>query len=541
MANENPLSGSTPDLDVIIIGAGFAGLRALYEMRQSGRSTLVFEAGSDVGGTWYWNRYPGARTDSEAWSYCYAFSEELQDEWQWPDRMPSQEQVHSYLSHVADRFGLRRDIRFEIQIVSAKFDERTGRWNVTTHTGQTYNSRYLISAMGWLSVAYRPNFPGECDFKGEIYRSSSWPEQPVDFAGKRVGIIGSGSTAVQLLPIVAKLADHVTLFQRTPNYVLPSRNHPLTDEDRRGLDRERGRNWDMVRKQVFAFPMKTATRTYDDVDDVERQQVFEAGWEKGGFRFLFETFGDILVDERSNAAAAEFIRSKIRAIVDDPDTAERLCPDYPFALKRPPLGTNYFEAFNRENVALVDVSTKPIERLTQNGIIGGGEEHALDVVIFATGFDAVTGPLMKLGVEGRNGLSMREKWAAGPQTYLGLMVDEFPNLFIMTGPQVPFANLPPIAEASARWIDALMEHAKKTGCSIVEPSREAVEQWARVVDETLDATLLGGGAELKSWFMGANIPGKPQAPLFFFGGAEAYFDALEESAEAGFSQIVCLD
>ncbi|AWW74422.1 cyclohexanone monooxygenase [Erythrobacter sp. KY5] len=525
------------DAEVVIIGAGFAGIRALLEMRKRGRTAKVFDAASDVGGTWYWNKYPGARTDSEAWAYCYAMSDELQDDWVWPDRMPSQKHVQAYLSHVADRFDLRKDIQFNTQITGASYDEDNRSWEIATKDGERFRSRYLISAMGWLSVANRPDFPGEDTFSGEIYRSSSWPDHDVDFSNKRVGIIGSGSTAVQMLPIVARLADHVKLFQRTPNYVLPSRNRPLDEHDRASLAKEREENWSLVRQQVFAFPMVTSERVFDSVDDAEREKIFEAGWEAGGFRFLFETFGDILVDERSNAAAADFIRRRIRAIVKDPKTAELLCPDYPFALKRPPLGSHYFEAFNRDNVELVDVSTQAIKKITESGLVAGGGHHDLDMIIFATGFDAVTGPMMAVDVKGRGGVSIRDKWAAGPQTYLGLMTDQFPNMFIMTGPQVPFANLPPIAETSAVWIADLMDSVSDKGGVAAEPRAEAVQGWVDTVNATLDATLLGGGAELRSWFMGANIPGKVQTPLFYFGGAGAFFDQMEQVSRDGFVDI----
>ncbi|MGD9472609.1 MAG: flavin-containing monooxygenase [Novosphingobium sp.] len=524
------------DFDTIIIGAGFGGLRALHEMRNQGKSVRLFDAGSDVGGTWYWNRYPGARTDSEAWAYCYSFSKELQDEWDWPERMPTWDQVQAYLAHVADKFGLREDIQFNTTVQSCIYDEASNQWVITTRDGKSYRCRYFISAVGWFAVAMQPPFDMG-NFKGEWYMSSKWPKEEVDFRGKRVGIVGSGSTAVQILPLVAKQAAQVTLFQRTPNYVMPGRNHPLDDTDREAIKTNYESIWKQVRNQVFAFPMDDSPLTYDSVDDAQRRKVFEYGWEQGGFRFLFETFADMLTDERTNKAAAEFVREKIRSIVKDPATAELMCPKYPIALKRPPLGNFYYESFNRPNVRLVDVSKHPLIASTEKGLKTDLEEFEFDIVIFAIGFDAVTGPLTHMEVRGRGGELVRDKWDAGPRTHLGIVMDGFPNMFIITGPQTPFSNVPPVVDAAVDWIGKAIAKADREGADVIEVSPEPVEAWVALMQEMLDATLLGGATELRSWFMGANVEGKTHAPLFYFGGAAAYFDEVDKSLASDFAEL----
>ncbi|MEN9708415.1 MAG: hypothetical protein RIQ68_823 [Pseudomonadota bacterium] len=525
------------DFDTIIIGAGFGGLRALHEMRQLGLTAKLFDAGTDVGGTWYWNRYPGARTDSEAWAYCYSFSKELQDEWDWPERMPTWDQVQAYLGHVADKFDMRKDIQFSTLVTSCIYDETANQWVISTNDGQVLRCTYFISAVGWFAIACEPPFGGLEKFKGQWFMSSKWPKEEVDFAGKRVGIVGSGSTAVQILPIVAKSAAQVTMFQRTPNYVLPGRNHPLDDTDRKSIKANYDAIWEQVRKQVFAFPMDTSTLTYDDVTDEQRQQIFEAGWESGGFRYLFETFADMLTDERTNAAAAEFVRGKIRSIVKDPATAELMVPKYPIALKRPPLGNFFYESFNRPNVRLVDVSQHPLLEATEKGLRTAVEEHELDIIIFAIGFDAVTGPLTHMEVRGRGGELVREKWDAGPRTHLGIAMDGFPNMFIITGPQSPFSNVPPVVDAAVDWIGKIITKGRNEGADVIEVTPGAVAGWVQLMQDLLDTTLLGAATELKSWFMGANIPGKAHAPLHYFGGAAGYFDELNKSLDGDFAEF----
>jgi cation diffusion facilitator CzcD-associated flavoprotein CzcO len=522
------------DYDAIIIGAGFGGLRALHEMRTRGKSVRLIDAGTDVGGTWYWNRYPGARTDSEAWAYCYSFSKELQDEWDWPERMPTWDQVQAYLAYVADKFDMRKDINFGTKVQSCIYDEACNQWVITTEDGKSLRCNYFISAVGWFAVAVEPPFDMSA-YRGQWYMSSKWPKEEVDFRGKRVGIVGSGSTAVQILPVVAKQAAHVTMFQRTPNYVLPGRNHPLDNLDRSAIKVNYDKIWEQVRKQAFAFPMETSSLTYDDVDDEQRERIFEFGWEQGGFRFIFETFGDILTDKRTNAAAADFVRRKIRSIVKDSATAELLCPTYPIALKRPPLGNFYFESFNRDNVRLVDVSKHPLIAGTEKGLKTDVEEFEFDIIIFAIGFDAVTGPLTHMEVRGRGGELVREKWDAGPRTHLGIVMDGFPNMFIITGPQSPFSNVPPVVDVSVDWIGRAIAKADAQKADVIEARPEAVDAWVQLMQELLDQTLLGQATELKSWFMGANIPGKAHAPLHYFGGAAGYFEEINKSLATDFA------
>ncbi|NPT39212.1 flavin-containing monooxygenase [Paraburkholderia xenovorans] len=522
------------DFEAIIVGAGFGGIRALHEMRKLGLSVRLFEAGSDVGGTWYWNRYPGARTDSESWSYCFYFSRELMEEWNWPERMPSWQHVQNYMRYTVDRFDMRKDMQFDTRVRSAHYNEEENYWTITTERGESYTCTYFISAIGWFEVPTKPEFKGLDSFAGQWYLSCRWPEKPVDFTGKRVGIVGAGSTAVQIFTTVAKTAKHVSLFQRTPNYVMPSRNYPLDEADQQSIKRDYDAIVAQIRKQVFAFPMKDSTLRYDDVNDEQRKAILDAGWEAGGFRFLFETFCDIFVDERSNAAASEFVRNKIRAIVKDPVVAEKLCPRYPIALKRPPTCNFYYETFNRPNVSLVDISESPIDEIVPGGIRVGAEHHELDIIIFAMGFDAVTGPLSNLDVRGRGGETIRNKWQAGPRTSLGIGIDGFPNLFIVTGPQAPFANVPPIVEAAVTWIGQAITHMREKGYDRMEASPEAVESWAQLMQTMVNATLLRHAGSQRSWYMGANIPGKPQTVLFYFGGAEAYFNDIERVAANGF-------
>lgn len=524
-------------LDAIVIGAGFGGLRALLELRALSLETRILEAGDGVGGTWYWNRYPGARSDSEAWSYCYSFSRELWDEWDWPDRLPGQSDVLAYLDHVADRMDLRRHIVFGARVVRAEYREPEGDWQVETEDGDRYRCRYLVSAGGILSVPVQPAFDGLDTFAGDWYMSSRWPAGGVDLAGKRVAIVGSGATAVQVLPIVAKTAGHVTLFQRTPNYVIPARNRPLEEGEREALKAGFEEVWRQVRNQVFALPIPPANRVADGLPPGEIERILERGWERGGFQFIFETFDDLLVNERSNALASEFIRKKIRTIVVDPAVAEALCPRYPLMAKRPPLGTEYYESFNRDNVSLVDVSASPIGGITPTGIRVADRTVDCDVIVFALGFDAGTGALSALEVTGAGGVTIRDKWREGPRTHLGIMVDGFPNLFMISGPQSPFANIPPVVENSVDWIGKAILAIREKRAVSMEPKEESVAGWAALLKQYVDATVIRHGSDVRSWFVGANVEGKPISAQFHFGGAATYFAQLEQSMESGFDEF----
>lgn len=521
------------DHDAIIIGAGFAGLLMLHELRQRGISARVIEAAPEVGGTWYWNAYPGARTDSESWVYAYSFSEELMQEWEWSERFTPQPESLAYLKHVADRFDLRRDIQLSTRVESASFDEAKGTWTVTTDGGEQLVSQYLITAVGPLSAPYRPDFPGIDDFAGEWVQTSRWPQEGIDLTGKRVAVIGTGATAVQFIPIAALTAAELTVFQRTPNYVLPGRNRMLTDEERQAIRTDYDAIWAKARDQYFGFPLDIAGRTAAEVSPEEHQRILEWGWEVGGFQFVFETFDDIIVDQRSNDIASEFIRTKIRSIVKDPETAELLCPtDYPFVGKRPPLGHGYYETFNRDNVHLVDVSREPISEITRDGIRVGETEYPVDVIVFATGFDAATGAITRIDIRGKDGVSIKEKWADGAVTLLGLGVDGFPNMFTIFGPHAPFANGPVIMETMSRWIAEAIEHMHESGHRTIEAEPEAEKAWADLLDELLNATVIPHGRN--NYFLGDNIPGKAHGPVFFLGGAKAYREALMSAAEKGY-------
>jgi cation diffusion facilitator CzcD-associated flavoprotein CzcO len=523
------------DFGAIVVGAGFGGLRMLYELRRLGITAKVIEAGSDVGGTWFWNRYPGARTDSESWVYCFSFSRELEQEWDWAERYPSQPEMMKYMQHVADRFELRDDIQFDTRVASAVYDEGANKWVVTTDGGEVFTSSYFIPATGPLSRPLDPPFEGLPSFQGDWYLTARWPDKVVDLSGKRVGVIGTGATGVQVVPIIAEKAAHVTVFQRTPNYVIAAGNRSLTDAERRDYKDRYDRIWARTRQQPGGFAMDGADRGVKDSTREEQQAVFEQVWETGGFQFLFETFNDLMLDEGANEAAAEFIRSQIRSIVKDPATAELLCPKgYPLGAKRPPLGHSYYEAYNRDNVTLVDVSGNPIERITPNGLRTGTDDYEFDVLIFATGFDGSTGALMAMDIRGRNGDSLNEKWAEGPRTYLGLGVDGFPNMFMISGPQSPFANIPVIIEHAARWISRAISHERLAHLPYLEPTPAAVQQWVKETEMVLNASLVSRGEKVHSWFLGANVEGKPHAAFFFHGAANAYFDRIEHEADNGF-------
>jgi cyclohexanone monooxygenase len=533
----SPENSTQSTVDVIIIGAGFSGLRMLREARQRGLSALVLEAGADVGGTWYFNRYPGARTDSESWAYCFSFDRGLMNDWDWTERYPTQGEVLHYLQHVADRFDLRRDIQFNSRVRSAVFDEERDLWTVTTEDAETFVSRYLVSASGLLSVAYDPPFTGLDSFEGEWYMTARWPEDEVDFTDKRVAVIGTGATAIQLIPIVAEIASKVTVFQRTANYVLPARNYVLHDAQRQAIKANYDAIWEQVRNQRMAMPMNPADRTVADVRPEEHRRILDAGWEEGGFRYFLETFDDIFYDEDSNAVASEFVREKIRTIVDDPDTAELLCPkeDHPLGAKRPPLGHFYYETFNRDNVELVDVSGNAIQEITPAGVrLADGTEYPADIIVFAMGFDAMTGALTTMDIRGRGGRSLADKWQAGPETHLAITVDEFPNLFMIAGPQIPYANAPVIIEDAASWIGNALTYMHDHGHTRMEVTPGAVHHYTGECRRFLELTVFKQGENVRSWFVGANIPGKSHAVALNFGGVPHYLTETRREAERGF-------
>jgi len=528
------------DYAALIIGAGFGGLRMLHEMRKLGLSAKVIEAGSGVGGTWYWNRYPGARTDSEGWSYILNFSPELKADWVWKERFPTQPEMLSYLSHAAERFNMLKDIQFNTRVKSAYYDEKKNIWTVTTFQGDSYTCTFLITATGPLSIGRKPPFPGLDSFRGEWYQTSSWPKAEIDFTDKRVAVVGTGATGVQVIPVVAHSAKSVTVFQRTPNYVLPGRNHPMTVEQSKEIKRNYDHIWTQARGQVFGFAMPTIGRTIADVkDEAQHQRILEAGWEAGGFRYVFQTFDDLLTDKRSNEVASEFIRNKIRTVVKDEKTAELLCPKYPLLAKRPPLGHFYYEAFNRPNVHLVDISDDPIQEITKEGLRTGTAAYEFDIIIFAIGFDAVTGALTEMDIRGKDHTkSIAEQWSKRLETFLGITVEGYPNMFMISGPQAPFANIPVIIDNTADWIGQAISYMSHQGYTRMDTKQKAVDEWCDHVKTVFEATLLAKSSEqVHSWYIGANVPGKPLSVLFYFGGLVAYFEHCEKEAAAKFPAL----
>ena len=523
--------GYTGDFDALVIGAGFSGLYQLICLRDRlGLSVKVLEAGDGVGGTWYWNRYPGARCDSESHAYCYSFSKELMQDWEWSERYPEQPEIMRYLNHVADRFDLKRDIRFNTRVTAAQYDEAANRWIVRTEAGEQFTAKFLITAVGCLSTANVPEIPGLKGFEGKWYHTGQWPHDGVDFTGKRVGMIGTGSTGIQAAPVIAQTAAHLTVFQRTANYSVPARNAPLTPEFKRYVKD----NAVEIRKVMHAtrngMPFTISERQALDTPPEEREALYEAAWQKGGLEFR-ATFEDLMVKKAANDTAADFIRRKIREIVKDPATAALLSDiDHPYATKRPPIDTNYFETFNRDNVTLVDVKASPIERITPSGVRTGDGDYPLDIIVFATGFDAMTGPLLRMNITGRNGTTLAEAWEAGPLTYLGLQIAGFPNLFTMTGPGSPsvLCNMPVPIEQHAEWITDCIAHMRAQGLECIEATPEAVARWVEQVNTAASATLLP--LATSSWYLGANVPGKPRVFMPYAGGMARYREICADVA-----------
>jgi cation diffusion facilitator CzcD-associated flavoprotein CzcO len=517
-------SGRQHDFDALIIGAGFSGLYQLLCLRDRlGLSVKVLEVADGVGGTWYWNRYPGARCDSESHSYCYTFSEELVREWEWSERYPGPPEILRYLNHVADRFDLKRDIRFNTRVAAAHYDETANRWRVTTQAGEVLTAQFLVTAVGCLSSANVPDLPGIEAFEGQWYHTGQWPHQGVDFRGKRVGQIGTGSTGIQAAPVIAETAAHLTVFQRTANYSVPARNGPLTPAFQRYVKENAAQIRHVTQASVNGHPWLISDRSALETPAAQRQALYEEAWATGGLRFR-AMFRDLLTDKKANDTAAEFIRNKIREVVKDPVTAEKLSDiDHPYAAKRPPIDTDYFETFNRDNVELVDIRKDPIERITPAGIkLKSGAEHPLDIIVFATGFDGMTGSLLRMDIRGRDGLALAQAWSAGPRNYLGLQVAGFPNLFMVTGPGSPsvLCNMPVAIEQHVEWITDCIAHMRANGLKRVEPSEEAVDSWVARVNDAANATLLPQAKH--SWYLGANVPGKPRVFMPYAGGMAHY-------------------
>ena len=523
----------TATFDAIIVGAGFAGMYMLHRVRQLGLTARVYEAGSGVGGTWFWNRYPGARCDVESMQYSYSFSEELQQEWVWTERYPRQAEILRYLDHVADRFDLRRDIQFNTTVASAHYDEAAATWRIETSQGDAVEARFCIMATGALSAAMRPEFAGLDTFEGEWFHTGAWPHEPIDFTGKRVAVIGTGSSGIQTIPVVAQQVAHLHVFQRTPNFSIPAWNKPLDPEIQAAWKADYAGNRARARETRSGVLYQYSQHGVFDVTPAEREAEFDRRWARGGANYT-HAFNDIFVKAESNAVAAEYVRDRIRATVQDPETAERLIPrDHPIGTKRICVDTGYYETFNRPNVTLVDVRQSPIQAIEPRGIRTVDALYEVDSIIFATGYDAVTGALARIDITGRNARPLKEKWTAGPRTLLGVMTAGYPNLFIITGPGSPsvLTNVVVAIEQHVAWVAGCLAHMQQTGRQTIEPQQEAEEAWVEEVNAVANRTLF---PKAGSWYMGANVPGKPRVFLPYVGGFGAYAKICEDVVRQGY-------
>ena len=532
-ASATPQARISGDLDVVIVGAGFGGMYMLHRLRGLGMSAVVFDVATGVGGTWYWNRYPGARCDVESMQYSYSFSEELQEEWNWSEVFAGQPEILRYANFVADKLDLRRDMRFETRVTDAVFNEATKRWAVRTDRGDVVAARYCVMATGCLSAARMPDFPGLESFRGKTYHTGHWPHEGVDFTGMRVGVVGTGSSAIQSIPVIAAQAAHVTVFQRTPNFSIPSRNRPMSEDYARSWKqaypalRAEAR---MSRNGILANPNDQSAI---ETPEQERLATYEQRWESGGTTFM-AAFNDLIFSKASNDTASEFVRGKIWAMVKDPAKAALLAPtSHPIGTKRICVDTDYYLTYNQPNVDLVDVRNAPVEAVTAEGLLVGGKNYAFDAIVFATGFDAMTGALTRMGIVGRDGKRLADEWQAGPRTYLGLMTAGFPNMFMVTGPGSPsvLSNMMVSIEQHVDWIAECLGYLTDRQLACIEPSIAAQDAWVEHVNEVAHTTLYPSAA---SWYMGANVPGKPRVFMPYIGGVGAYRQKCDEVAAQGY-------
>ena len=518
-------------LDAIVIGAGFAGLYTAFKLREMGLRFCAFEQGDDVGGTWYWNRYPGAGSDSESWVYSFSFSDELEQDWKWSSRFPRQPEILSYLQHVAERFDLRSCFQFNTRVQKAEYDETENFWIVETDSGKLSRARYLITAVGCLSAAQLPQITGRDTFEGNAYHTGQWPHEKVKFKGQKVGVIGTGSSGIQAIPVIAKEAAHLTVFQRTANYSVPARNYDLSDDQARSIKKDIkeirefcrwstiGQNYDFREGEALELPK----------EQLERQ--FEVDGEKGGFQWMFGSYSDLVFNKKANELASSFVKKKIRETVKNPLLSEKLVPqDHAIGTKRLPLDIGYFETFNRDNVSLVDLKDTPIESITPAGVRTSDKLYELDSLVFATGFDALTGPLTRIGIRGKSGLLLKDKWKTGPRTYLGVGVPGFPNMFMITGPGSPsvLGNMPTSIEQHVDWICDCIGYMRANRLISIEAETQAEAHWSDHIKELSEKTLF---PSTNSWYMGSNIPGKPKVFLPYAGGFGTYRKLCNDIAE----------
>ena len=540
MTKENQPSqsdGPVEQYDAIVIGAGVSGMYALHHLREMGLSVRVYDGATDVGGTWWYNRYPGARVDGPGSPfYCYTFSDELMNEWDWKETQSEQRHVLEYVEHVADRFDLRRDIQFETWVQGARYDEETQRWTVETSKGGRASAQFLICAVGALSTANRPDIPGIKGFAGECYHTGSWPHEPVSFAGKRVAVIGTGSSGIQSIPEIAKEAAHVTVLQRTPQFAFPAGNRLLTPEDRAAARAD----WQAIKDKMNAnpggFPVDNHDRMAVDATPEEREALFEKLWKRGGFMFFLESYNDIALSEEANKSLSDFVRAKIRKTVRDPAIADKLMPDHFVMTKRPILEDGYFETYNRDNVTLVDLRDDPIERFTKDSVVTRTGEHPIDMLVLATGYDAISGSMLRLNPKGRGGVSLKDRWTDRFHNYLGLTISGFPNLFMIHGPGSPgvFYNMPLGAERQMGWVGDLVRRLRDRDLGAVEPSTDSEQAWADEVTALANATLF---PRTDSWWTGANVPGKPRYFSAYLGGS-IYYQRIADVAAQDYDGFV---
>jgi cation diffusion facilitator CzcD-associated flavoprotein CzcO len=527
-------SGGVAEFDAVIVGAGFAGLYMLHRLRNLGLSVRVFEAGDGVGGTWYWNRYPGARVDIESQEYCYSFDDGLSDDWRWSERYAAQPELLGYLNHVADRFDLRRDIQLSTRVEAAHFDEAQNRWLVRTDGGQSLSARFCVMATGVLSVPKEPDFAGADTFAGPRYHTGRWPHEGVDFAGQTVAVIGTGSSAIQSIPQIAGQARHVHVFQRTPNFSVPAHNRPTDPAVVEDWKVNRAHHRQTAREGGFAiFQVDPQEGLALEASAEERRATYEDRWARGGFSLL-GAYSDLILDKRSNDTAAEFVRDKIRAIVKDPAVAEKLAPkSFPIGAKRMCVDTGYYQTFNRDNVSLIDLNEEPIEAITPTGVRTAKADYAVDSIVYAIGFDAMTGALGKIDIRGRGGVRLKDEWAHGPRTLLGLMMAGFPNLFIVTGPGSPsvLCNMAVAIEQHVEWISDCIGWLRDRQMGAIEASVEAQDAWVAHVNEVADTTVY---PLANSWYLGANVPGKPRVFMPYIGGFPAYRQVCQDVVAKGY-------
>ncbi|MFD4181652.1 flavin-containing monooxygenase [Rhodococcus sp. NPDC058514] len=538
----SPLSAGTvpTTVDVVVVGAGFAGLYALHRLRGAGLTVRVFEAGDGVGGVWYWNGYPGARCDVESVDYSYSFSEELQQDWDWSEKYATQPEILRYVNHVADRFDLRRDITFGTRVTDSVLDERTLRWEVRTDAGEAISARFVIFAVGPLSNANIPAIDGLDEFNGGIYHTAHWPHEGVDFTGKTVGVIGTGSSGIQTIPFIAEQAEQLHVFQRSANYSVPAGNVPLDGETRRAQKADYAERRRLSFLSGGGSPHQAHPKPAMEVSADERREAYEKRWQLGGVLFS-KTFPDQVLNLEANDTAREFWEGKVRAVIDDPEVAELLIPkDHAIGTKRICTDANYYQTYNRANVNLVNLRATPIESIDATGVSTSGERYELDALVLATGFDAMTGSLEKVNIVGRGGQTLNQAWAEGPRTYLGLGTDGFPNLFNLTGPGSPsvLANMVLHSELHVNWVADAIAHLDEHGAIAIEASADAVAAWGRECTDRAASTLM---TTANSWYLGANIPGKPRVFMPFVGGFGVYGEIIAEVAAAGYKGFELLE